>query len=686
VNESADPGDRLRSDQVLRKVVNSLYKGVLERPPSSGGMTEAVKSLLDAPDVCEEMAALIKRMLGSPEYQTLLEKKHSDRLSTEEFLVPSRLRLTETKYSRILLIGSCLSEEFSKSFSSMAPGVPVDHVLFNNVADLPPQPPQPVESYTIQVLQLPLRHLLTDAIVRFKNFLDSGKYEAVIDNATAALDAMLETGLKYNREHGLLTAVTNFVVPVTPVAVSLRDEGSDFDIASMVRLLNEHLRQRLKGLKNVYPIDLDAIAGALGKEQVLDDWFHLFAHNATFFGDWTEGQTHPFYTTFERIRVNDFRPSGMLAYFRIIFRYIDRIVRVVNQTDQVKLVIFDLDNTLWRGQIAEHYRDESEDYPMAVGWPEGLAEAIHHLRARGILVAICSKNDEEVVKARFDRAHHWGFVGLDDFVVKRINWRPKPVNIADILAETSLTPRSVVFVDDNPVERMAVKEAFTAMRTIGENPFLTRSILLRAPETQVTVVTNESNRRESMIRSQIDRERQRAVMSREDFLKGLNGKVGLVTIIDAGCAHFARAFELINKTNQFNTTGKRWTQNDANALFAAGGRFVAFRVSDKFTDYGLVGVVIVKGDAILQFVMSCRVLGLEIERALLSVVLNTLREAHDGAITAEVVQTNENMVSRDVFEKYGFVRESCEEGVMRYVFVAAGIPGPPAHLRIDTSA
>jgi predicted enzyme involved in methoxymalonyl-ACP biosynthesis len=104
---------------------------------------------------------------------------------------------------------------------------------------------------------------------------------------------------------------------------------------------------------------------------------------------------------------------------------------------------------------------------------------------------------------------------------------------------------------------MAVKEAFTAMRTIGENPFLTRSILLRAPETQVTVVTNESNRRESMIRSQIDRERQRAVMSREDFLKGLNGKVGLVTIIDAGCAHFARAFELINKTNQFNTTGKR---------------------------------------------------------------------------------------------------------------------------------
>jgi len=73
---------------------------------------------------------------------------------------------------------------------------------------------------------------------------------------------------------------------------------------------------------------------------------------------------------------------------------------------------------------------------------------------------------------------------------------------------------------------MAVKEAFTAMRTIGDNPFLTRSILLRAPETQVTVLTNESNRRESMIRSQIDRERQRAVMSREDFLKGLNGKVG----------------------------------------------------------------------------------------------------------------------------------------------------------------
>jgi FkbH-like protein len=175
-------------------------------------------------------------------------------------------------------------------------------------------------------------------------------------------------------------------------------------------------------------------------------------------------------------------------------------------------------------------------------------------------------------------------------------------------------------------------------------------------------------------------------MSREDFLKGLNGKVGLVMISDPANPHFARAFELINKTNQFNTTGKRWSLNDANALFVAGGRFVAFRVSDKFTDYGLVGVVIVRGDAILQFVMSCRVLGLEIERALLSIVLNNLREAHPGAITAEVVQTNENMVCREVFKTYGFARENGEGGVMRYIFVAAGIPAPPTHLQIDTSA
>jgi FkbH-like protein len=642
------------SQTATRETVDRLFQILLGR--------SAETSLTIPDDSLNSIESWIDQIINSEEFSRRARErgaegiaKSPDAISTQEFIFPSILEVSKTPVNKMLFIGSCLTTEFTNRFNSISNGIEFDFVLYNNVGDLPDKLPDAPEAYTALLLQIPLRSILTDRVIKFKEFLENGEEDLLLDHALSAIDAMLEAGLKYQRAHAIPAFVTNFIIPSSSIAASLADELTTRNLTQIIRLINDHLARRVSALSGVQLIDLDALAGAMGKDGILDDWFHLFNHNATFFDQWTETPEHPFYVSFDRLHVADFRPSKINEFFALVWRAIDARIRILRQVDQVKLVVFDLDNTLWRGQIAEHYRDGMVP-PFGQAWPEGLPEAIHHLRARGILVAICSKNDEEIVRERWDRAIPEGWLELDHFVVSKINWQPKAVNIAEILQETSLTPKSVVFVDDNPLERDAVATAFPDMRIIGENPFLTRSILLRAPETQVAVLTGESGRREGMIRKQIEREHERAVMSRETFLHGLQCSIRYSIIDNEADPAFARAIELINKTNQFNTTGVRWSAAEIQALFHQGGKLIAIYVSDKFTDYGLVGVLILREDLIEQFVMSCRVLGLGIDQAALSVAVSHMKSSGSRVIEAKAIDTKDNLVSRDVFEKSGFTR------------------------------
>jgi FkbH-like protein len=327
----------------------------------------------------------------------------------------------------------------------------------------------------------------------------------------------------------------------------------------------------------------------------------------------------------------------------------------------VKLVIFDLDDTLWRGQIAEHY-GQGVSWPRHDGWPAGLWEAVQHLRARGIITAICSKNEESLVRDRWSHSVRDPWITLDDFALREINWRPKAENVGLIIEQTSVTPKSVIFVDDNPVERAAVKAAFPDIRVIGGNPYETRRLLLWSPETQIAVRTAESGVRENSIRQMQVREQARTSMSREDFLASLDCKIELIKIAFSDHKDFARVYELLNKTNQFNTTGKRWTNGQVFGFFKLGGVIYAFRVKDRFTDYGLVGVVLFLHGDFVQLAMSCRVLGLGVETSVISYIM---LEAATPSFTAKVIETEANIVCRDVFARTGFN----DDGDGRYSFV-----------------
>lgn len=606
---------------------------------------------------------------------------HKDGIPDPEYLFPADLEVTPTKIKKVLLIGSCLTALYLEQFQKRYPETAFDYIPYNFVSVLPPAPPSPIENYDFQYVQIPLRSVLTDRIVWGFRFNEAGFANTILQDAFSVIDVMLDAAMVYNKEHGLLAFVSNFIVPQMSSASSVHDRGGMNDISAIVQRLNEYLRSKVAGYTNAYLVDIDAVASTIGKRFVLDDMVYFYSHGAVAYQDWDD---------FGSIARNEpippleqSYPIKRDAFVDSVFRQAVTTYRSVKQIDQVKAVIFDLDNTLWRGQIAEHYRPESRPWPRTDGWPLGIWEAIHYLRARGILVAICSKNDFDYVKERWADIVDPQFISLDDFASVKINWTPKAQNIAEICKQFNIKPKSVVFVDDNPVERAAVTSAFPEIRAIGGNPYLTRRILLWAAETQISQLTDESNRREEMIRSQMEREETRSAMDRDAFLASLNCEVSFVVITNTDQPEFGRALELTNKTNQFNTTGKRWSFEEIAEFLKSGGELLSFRVKDKFTQYGLVGVLYLKDTTIVQYVMSCRVLGMEIEEFVVAEAILILRKAQKTSvnITAQIIETADNTPCRNVYLNAGFRELPSENNVRNFILDSDEMPIVPVHIK-----
>lgn len=578
-------------------------------------------------------------------------------MKTADYLFPRDLQVSPSGLSKLLFIGSCLSEFYVDEFRKLQPELEIEHILFNNAQRLPVKSLDELSSYTLQYIQLPLRNVLTDGVIRRAR---AGQVETDwLEVGKANLDAMLSQALRYCTESGLLTLVANFVVPQGRIAPSLSDFDTDRDMTHVVRELNAYLSAAIKRHANVYVADVDMIANTLGKKYFLDDMVYFFTHGVALSLD-----------SFLAVEAEQSLPApsrldGNMAlvqryeskvdeYYEAIYRQVDAIHRTVHQIDSIKLVVFDLDNTLWRGLIGEHYEPGSQ-WPQLHGWPTGVWDAINQLRERGILVSLCSKNDEGTVINKWRYAVPLGFVELSDFLVSKINWLPKSENIASILESLSLTPKNVLFVDDNPIEREAVRVALPGIRVIGADPYAIKRVLLWSPQTQIPRLSAESVGREASLQGKVKRDQARAVLPRSEFLASLQTEVKIAEIHSVDDPSFYRVSELVNKTNQFNTVGARRSVDDYLLHWREGGRLFAFTVNDRFSEYGLVGVLFVLANCVTQFVMSCRVLGMEIETAVLRAVIHKIRGQVPGApVSGLVIHTDKNTPSRDVFTTSGF--------------------------------
>lgn len=568
-------------------------------------------------------------------------------------LAPSDLEVTDIGPKNALLIGACFLFEWADFLKNRGySDLNLDRILFYQAAQLPAEPPRPIESYDVQLVQIPLPSIMPDQEY-FRLPADKPElFESLLDASVRRLELFLNEALVWSDR--VPTFVMTYLTPQQNLAGRLLPRYDIRNPIHFIERLNIEMDRLLKQYRNVHLIDTNHIASVYGRRFMQEDAFWNQHHggllSTTSDEIWDGGKRIE-----KSLSAAEVHGADVEGFVEMVWLEIRAAYRTLKRADEVKMVCIDLDDTLWRGVIGEMSEADIANVRgyLFAGWPLGLVEVLQFLKRRGIILAIISKNDEARIRALWHKIYDEGHIRIEDFGIVKINWRPKAENIAEAIAEANILPKNVVFLDDNPVERAAVKAAFPEIRVIAASHLRWGRILGWSPELQVAEISNESARRTEMIQAQVERQRARTTLSREEFLTSLELRIAVNPVRSVTDSRFARAFELINKTNQFNTTGVRWSDRDAATYLEGGGVWWTFEITDRFTSYGLVGVVCIRQLQVDQFVMSCRVAGLDAELAAFSVILQ--QSAAPGTQFEGIIRPNENnAVSRDIFERLGW--------------------------------
>lgn len=354
-----------------------------------------------------------------------------------------------------------------------------------------------------------------------------------------------------------------------------------------------------------------------------------------------------------------------------------------------KLVVLDLDNTLWGGVVGE---EGWEQLKLGGHDPTGEAfcdfqSALKGLTNRGIVLAVASKNDEHIALEAVDR-HPEMVLARDDFSAWRINWSDKARNIAEIAAELDLGLESVVFIDDSPAERARVREALPAV-FVPEWPSSPASYAreLRALRCFDTpALTDEDRERGTHYSVRAAGRRARAeVSSVDEWRRTLETKVSVETL---SRDNLARAAQLLNKTNQMNLATRRLSETELSRWAEQPDHeFWTFRVSDRFGSHGITGLLglELRGSSmeVVDFLMSCRVLGRNVERSILSWAM-TRAAAHDcDRLRAELLPTERNRPCLEFLAESGLEVEANQIFFRR---VADGYAPPEGVTLLETAS
>lgn len=325
-----------------------------------------------------------------------------------------------------------------------------------------------------------------------------------------------------------------------------------------------------------------------------------------------------------------------------------------------KCLVLDLDNTLWGGAIGE---DGLSGIRLG-GDPEGEAYTafqryVQALRRRGIPLAVCSKNNEADARSVF-RDHPETVLREEDFAVFLANWEPKPDNLRRVASMLNIGIDSLVFLDDNPMERNFIRKELPEVEVpeLPDDPALYIEVLHRSYLFETLTLTEEDERRADSYRQNAQRSHLAAGSANlDDYLSGLGMKLELRAFDDL---NLPRIVQLINKTNQFNLTTRRATAADVTQWLRDPGCYTqSMRLRDRFGDSGITGILVAfhEGDVVRidNWLISCRVLGRRIENAMLSSVLDFAKRMGARAVTGEFLPNAKNEQVKDLYPRLGFV-------------------------------
>ncbi len=433
------------------------------------------------------------------------------------------------------------------------------------------------------------------------------------------------------------------------------------------RRTNLSLEQLTEEFPDVYLVDVAAALGAAGAARLLDDGLVSFTHFGS--AGWMLQRPEPelaavhhqFPDTQPLARHVGGDPYGReLAMARV---HMDAIA-VVLGLEQKKCVIVDLDGVLWPGVLAETgspfaWTPEISGPNSYIGLYFGIHEALRALRQRGVLLACVSKNDETSVRKLWRYPEHYPRDRLltpECFVTSRINWRDKAENIRSIAEELGFALDAFVFVDDTERERERVRQSLPDVAVLGEDLFALRRALLTDPRLQPARLTGESARRSDLVKAQLERTRLRTDMPSEDaFIASLQVVCAVQRLRPetSDAAVLGRVHELFERTTQFNATGRKFTLAELQRVVEAPDEgILTLGMRDRFADHGLVGAAVVVAGEIVNIALSCRVIGLGGERALLAGIVESEMAALE--LRGRIVATDRNIPVRHLYRDYGF--------------------------------
>jgi FkbH-like protein len=402
-------------------------------------------------------------------------------------------------------------------------------------------------------------------------------------------------------------------------------EGGEWDT---VQRLNAELRNVAREFRGVYILDYDALVARYGREIWRDErkWLTMrmpiaapqLIHLAQ---EWMRF-LHPL--------------TGKLA----------------------KVLVTDLDNTMWGGVIGE---DGMEGIQLSAEYPGAAYQAVQQVMLdfyqRGILLAINSKNNPADAMEALEK--HPGMILQPRHVgALRINWSDKAQNLREIAEELNVGIDSLAFLDDNPVERQHVREQLPEVTVIElpENPMDFARALRDCPVFERLTLSDEDAKRGEYYAAERDRKKlEQTASSPEEFYRSLEQELEVRRVTPMT---LARVAQLTQKTNQFNTTTRRYSEQQIQAMEQNAHRVYSLRVKDRYADNGLVGVAILaeKGEVceIDTLLLSCRVIGRTVETAFLSKLADEARTA--GAVRLEgwFLPTKKNTPAKDFYAQHGF--------------------------------
>jgi len=330
-----------------------------------------------------------------------------------------------------------------------------------------------------------------------------------------------------------------------------------------------------------------------------------------------------------------------------------------------KCLALDLDNTLWGGVIGD---DGLDGIVLGEGSAAGeahlaLQRYARQLKERGVILAVCSKNDARIAEAAF-RDHPEMVLRRGDIAAFQANWDDKAQNLKVIAARLNIGLDSLVFVDDNPIERARVRQALpmVAVPEMPEDPAHYVRCLADAGYFEAVAFTADDRNRAGQYAANAEREALLgAAESMDEFLRGLKMTAihGPFTAVD-----HARVVQLINKTNQFNTTTRRYGGEEITRIMDDPDSLtLQFRLLDRVGDNGLVSTMILRpaaGDGrtleIENWVMSCRVFGRELEFEAMNIAVEAARERGVRALIADYIPTPKNDVISKLYPSLGFAQ------------------------------